>query len=241
MIAMEEKARLHYRHQVAARLCAVAAIRKLLRTGVPASPSRIAEQLGHPYADHVEKWFSAELDVQPRNLGLMAAPDMLDCNVEWLVTGQGQPFAAPPVKILAWPLVQTTDLTPTYLHEEYVESFYEALYSIAKAYWYSADYEPGKWTAYTLDNGGFYLAPHLEPASAHGFGIFDAALSKDAFGITCCLLAFAINDKSRRSGDTADKCGKWHAALKQFALQHDEGAEIFRALHRVATSTAFTR
>lgn len=92
----------------------------------------------------------------------------------------------------------------------------------------SADYQGGLWTFYELSNGGFYMAPRV-PGSfrvqCDGNG-YDGVLSADAAGIVACLMAlsqlsFHVNDELVVVG--------FHL-LRDFALEHAETAEIFRAI-----------
>ena len=56
----------------------------------------------------------------------------------------------------------------------------------------SEDYGGGYWLFYTLDNGGFYMAPDsdgkFQVISPNGWEGF---MSADAFGITVCLFAYS--------------------------------------------------
>ncbi len=70
----------------------------------------------------------------------------------------------------------------------------------------SEDYGGGYWVFYTLDNGGFYMAPdsdgQFQVISENGWEGF---MSADAFGITVCL--YAYSNLSFGSGAFAETCG----------------------------------
>ncbi len=92
----------------------------------------------------------------------------------------------------------------------------------------SEDYGGGYWQFYTLDNGGFYMAPDSEgrfqvvsPNCWEGF------MSADAFGITVCL--FAYSNLSFGSGQFAETCAEQYHLLRDYMMDHAEAGAILAA------------
>jgi hypothetical protein len=89
-------------------------------------------------------------------------------------------------------------------------------------------YNGGYWNFYELSNGGGYAVPRmgaLVSVSVDGNG-FDGSVTQDAFGVIVSL--FALNDLAARTHD--DKVIDLYHALRAFASEHAEAAEIFRAI-----------
>ena len=68
----------------------------------------------------------------------------------------------------------------------------------------ATEYRGGVWQFYELSNGGFYMAPQVEPLHlrVEGNG-FDGQMSADAAGITACrtrLITSSTSYAARRSG-----------------------------------------
>lgn len=91
----------------------------------------------------------------------------------------------------------------------------------------AVEYRGGFWQFYELSNGGFYMAPQVEPlrvkVSANGY---DGQMSADAAGITACLfalshLSFCIPDET---------ITRHFHLLRDFALEHVEAAAILAAI-----------
>src|SRR6056297_943904 len=56
----------------------------------------------------------------------------------------------------------------------------------------TADYQGGYWHFYTLDNGGFYMAPDDDRVfEVQCLNYWQGKLSADALGITVCLYAYS--------------------------------------------------
>lgn len=95
----------------------------------------------------------------------------------------------------------------------------------------SRDYTGGYWQFYTLNNGGFYLAPDLDHAlnlEVLGNG-FEGRLSADAAGIVATL--FALGQLAgERMGDEADELAERYHNLREYALDHPEGGAILQAI-----------
>jgi Antirestriction protein len=88
-------------------------------------------------------------------------------------------------------------------------------------------YSGAFWHFYELSNGGFYMAPELEPLklSVAGNG-FEGELSADAAGIVACLfaychLSFVYSDEG---------LVEHYHRLRDFALEHTEREKILAAI-----------
>lgn len=110
---------------------------------------------------------------------------------------------------------------------QYFLKFEAHLYDLASS---QSNYNGGYWEFYTLDNGGWYLAPK----HATGFDVqcpnyHRGHMSADAFGVAFSLLA--INHLLWYAHEKDPECAKQlHTAfyaLRDFAADHKEGAEIF--------------
>jgi hypothetical protein len=92
----------------------------------------------------------------------------------------------------------------------------------------SEDYGGGYWLFYTLDNGGFYMAPDsdgkFQVASPNGWEGF---MSADAFGIAVCL--FAYSNLSFGSGQFAETCAEQYHLLREYMMDHGEAGAILGA------------
>ena len=92
----------------------------------------------------------------------------------------------------------------------------------------SEDYGGGYWLFYTLDNGGFYMAPDsdgkFQVVSPNGWEGF---MSADAFGITVCL--FAYSNLSFGSGQFAETCADQYHLLRDYMMDHAEAGAILSA------------
>src|SRR5882757_1623491 len=79
------------------------------------------------------------------------------------------------------------------------------------------EYRGGYWHFYELSNGGFYMAPQLDPlyVQVDGNG-FAGQMSADAAGITACL--FALSHLSFQIQN--DVLGWHYYELRDFALEH---------------------
>ncbi len=92
----------------------------------------------------------------------------------------------------------------------------------------SKEYNGGYWDFFNLSNGGFYMAPNTDK-TFHVFcsgNFFKGEFSSDAAGIVACL--FAFSDLSFRwQNNTVIE--NYHL-LKDFAMEHEEAALIYRAI-----------
>ena len=107
----------------------------------------------------------------------------------------------------------------------YVESFvFDTASSLSTAY------DGGHWTFYALSNGGFYFSPDspaLFPVSA--FNGYEGVLSRDAFGIACCMSAYSLlsfNPDKQLSKNSADQFHR----LREFLMSHPEAQQILAVL-----------
>lgn len=93
----------------------------------------------------------------------------------------------------------------------------------------SDDYGGGYWLFYTLDNGGFYMAPDSEGqfqvVSPNGWEGF---MSADAFGIAVCL--FAYSNLSFGSGQFAETCAEQYHMVREYMMDHAEARAVLRAV-----------
>jgi hypothetical protein len=90
------------------------------------------------------------------------------------------------------------------------------------------DYTGGYWEFYTLNNGGFYMAPSLDDT----FNVicenqFEGDLSADALGITACL--YAYSNLSFADGRLARVCACHYHRLREYAMDHPEVRVILGA------------
>ena len=92
----------------------------------------------------------------------------------------------------------------------------------------SEDYGGGYWLFYTLDNGGFYMAPdsdgQFQVVSPNGWEGF---MSADAFGIAVRL--FAYSNLSFGSGQFAETCAEQYHLLREHMMNHAEAGAILAA------------
>jgi hypothetical protein len=92
----------------------------------------------------------------------------------------------------------------------------------------SDDYGGGYWQFYSLDNGGFYMAPDsdgkFQVISPNGWEGF---MSADAFGVT--VLLYAYSQLSFGSGQFADTCAEQYHLLRDYMMDHAEAGAILRA------------
>jgi hypothetical protein len=94
---------------------------------------------------------------------------------------------------------------------------------------YSEAYNGGYWIMWELSNGAFYMAPgdqsETYPMSCAG-NWYEGTMSADAAGIVACLVAF-----NRMAWHTReDRFTDLFYALREWAAEHPESAEIFRAI-----------
>lgn len=92
----------------------------------------------------------------------------------------------------------------------------------------SIDYTGGYWHYYTLDNGGFYMAPSEEKPwriAVNGNG-FEGSVSADAAGIIATLFMIGQLCGELQTEAMADA---YHALL-DFATEHAEQAAILNAI-----------
>jgi hypothetical protein len=92
----------------------------------------------------------------------------------------------------------------------------------------SADYNGGFWNFYSLSNGGFYMAPDgLKSLHIVCDGNFFAGdFSADAAGIVATLFALCYLANSTSDDSIIER----YHLLIEYAGQHEEAPEIFRAI-----------
>jgi hypothetical protein len=92
------------------------------------------------------------------------------------------------------------------------------------------DYHGGYWHFYTLDNGGFYMAPDDDRVFAVSCdNYFIGELSADALGITACLYAFSHCSFSRDERFGRLMADHYHR-LRAYMFTHPEVAAILGAI-----------
>ena len=94
---------------------------------------------------------------------------------------------------------------------------------------YSEAYNGGHWIMWELSNGGFYMAPGDKnktfPMCCAG-NYYSGTMSADAAGVVSCLVAF-----NRMAWHTRDqRFSDLFYALREWAAEHPEAAEIFKAI-----------
>ena len=91
-------------------------------------------------------------------------------------------------------------------------------------------YHGGYWQFYTLDNGGFYLAPEGEEVyQVSCDNYFTGQLSADALGITACLYAYSHLSFSRDES-FGRLCARHYHLLRQYMYEHAEVTGILGAI-----------
>jgi hypothetical protein len=91
-------------------------------------------------------------------------------------------------------------------------------------------YRGGYWQFYTLDNGGFYLAPEgdtVYQVSCDNY--FTGELSGDALGITVCLYAYSHCSFSRNE-EFGKICASHYHWLRAYMFEHPEVTGILGAI-----------
>ena len=94
----------------------------------------------------------------------------------------------------------------------------------------SEDYSGGYWDFWELSNGGFYMSPSSQKKfKVSCMNDYAGEMSADALGITACLYAYSHLSFGQESQFT-DTCAQHYHWLREYALDHDEVGEIFRAV-----------
>jgi hypothetical protein len=92
------------------------------------------------------------------------------------------------------------------------------------------NYHGGYWLMYTLDDGGFYMAPDGDRVFAVNCdNFFTGQLSADALGIVACLYTFSHCSFSRNE-DFGRLCARHYHLLREFMYEHPEVAAILGAI-----------
>ena len=94
----------------------------------------------------------------------------------------------------------------------------------------AAEYHGGYWHFYTLDNGGFYLAPEGDQTyQVSCDNCWQGELSADALGIVCTLYAYSHLSFSEAEA-FARACARHYHLLREFMYSHTEVAAILGAI-----------
>jgi len=94
----------------------------------------------------------------------------------------------------------------------------------------AVDYLGGWWLMYTLDNGGFYMAPDCDQifqVSCDNY--FTGELSADGLGVTACLYAYSHLSFSKDKVFGRLMADHYHR-LRSFMFEHPEVAAILEAI-----------
>jgi hypothetical protein len=98
---------------------------------------------------------------------------------------------------------------------------YDALSELASGY------RGGYWHFYELSNGGFYMAPDLQPLRICVAGnACNEILSADAAGVVACLFAYSRLSSAYDSEVLAEH----YYYLRDFAMEHNEASKILRTI-----------
>lgn len=90
-------------------------------------------------------------------------------------------------------------------------------------------YNGGYWHFYTIDGGGFFMAPKLDEVfQVTADNGYEGSMSAEALGITACLYAFS--NLSFGEGTFGEKCAQHYHCLFDFAMQHREAGAIRAAI-----------
>ena len=90
------------------------------------------------------------------------------------------------------------------------------------------DYSGAYWTFFTLNNGGFYMAPSSDEVfHVTCDNMFEGDLSADALGITATL--YAYSHLSFSNGRFARVCARHYHLLREYMMEHPEVKFILQA------------
>jgi hypothetical protein len=94
----------------------------------------------------------------------------------------------------------------------------------------AAKYHGGYWHLYTLDNGGFYLAPEGEQVyQVSCANCWQGELSVDALGVVACLYAYS-NLSFSEDEAFARTCARHYHLLREYMYSHPEITAILGAI-----------
>ena len=91
-------------------------------------------------------------------------------------------------------------------------------------------YSGGYWHFYSLDNGGFYMAPDIDqPFEVRCDNYFTGKLSADALGITACLYTYSHISFSQDEALGRRMANHYHL-LRSHIMEHAELGAILSAI-----------
>ena len=126
------------------------------------------------------------------------------------------------------PINQRINHTANIFGVQFPTRFEPAVYRIAGMI--APEYSGGYWDFYTLNNGGFYMAPDSDKTfqviCENGF---EGKLSGDALGITVCLYAYSRLSFSGNQ-ELAEICANQYHWLREYMLEHNEARGISGAI-----------
>ncbi|MCX2983399.1 antirestriction protein [Halieaceae bacterium IMCC14734] len=92
------------------------------------------------------------------------------------------------------------------------------------------DYQGGYWEFYTLDNGGFYMAPDTDRTFAvSSMNQWQGQLSADALGIVVCVTAYSHLSFGGPES-FARTCANHYHMLREFMYDHPEVSNVLSAI-----------
>ena len=96
----------------------------------------------------------------------------------------------------------------------------------------STDYTGGLWNFYTLNNGGYYLAPAAPDRLTIKVNSneFEGQLSADAAGIVVSLFCLCQLAAEYVDTEAGEKFAEHYHQLRDFVHTHAEAGAIFRAI-----------
>ena len=90
------------------------------------------------------------------------------------------------------------------------------------------EYTGGYWDFFTLNNGGFYMAPSEDRVfHVKCQNMYEGDLSADALGITACL--YAYSNLSFSLSDIAREYARHYHLLREYSMEHAEVSAIVGA------------
>ena len=120
---------------------------------------------------------------------------------------------------------------PTNVGTKHMLAFEFYLYDLAQQQ--IKDYNGGFWEFYTLDNGAWYMAPEGEgKVQVVAPNMYSGEMSRDAAGLALTLIAInhLLWHTYTTDPERSEKLNAAFYALRDYAAQHPEAAEIYGAI-----------
>lgn len=126
------------------------------------------------------------------------------------------------------PVEQRLNITALKFKHHFPFKIEPAIYHMARIL--SSGYQGAYWEFMQLSNNGFYMSPDIdEPVRIVCENGYEGQVSKDAFGIIACLYVYS-NLSFSDNNNLALACAEHFHWLREFALNHAEGAAILEAI-----------